>query len=155
MKHLFQIAAFTLLATPVLAQDTTELARQYTNMPEVQNMITEMFSPETLSAQMVASLPPGVTMTATQQSRIGQVMSVAMNELRPRLEEIMISGSAETFSADELKALIAFYSSEHGGAVMSKMSPFMASVMGGLAPEMQEMQAKLMPQIIEIMQETE
>ncbi|MEM6305294.1 MAG: DUF2059 domain-containing protein [Pseudomonadota bacterium] len=140
------------MAFPAVGQDTTELAQQYVNMPEVQNMITEMFSPATMGAQIAATLPPGVTLTPNQQTRIGEVMSAAMNDLRPRMEELMISGSAETFSAQELQALIAFYSSEHGAAVMTKMTPFMTSVMGQLAPEMQALQQKVTPQIIQIMQ---
>lgn len=155
MKALIHAAAFALLSTPALAQDVTELAQQYVDMPEVQNMITQMFSPEAMAAQTVASLPPGVTMTETQQARVGAVLSAAMTDLRPRLQEIMVSGSAEVFSAAEMQALIDFYGSEHGAAVMGKMSPFMANTMGALAPEMQEMQAKVMPQIIKIMQETE
>ncbi len=76
-----------------------------------------------------------------------------MNDLRPRLEALMISSSADTFSADELQALIDFYSSEHGAAVMTKMTPFMADVMGKLQPEMQALQLKVGPEIARIMQE--
>ncbi|WP_298858220.1 DUF2059 domain-containing protein [uncultured Sulfitobacter sp.] len=153
MNRMINAAAFVLLATPLFAQDTQELALQYSQMPEIQKMMDEMFSPASMSAQLAASLPPGTKMTTSQKTRIGEIMSKALGGLRPRLEEIMVASSAETFSADELKALIAFYSSEHGASVMTKMSPFMASVMGSLAPEMQAAQAKMAPQIIEIMQE--
>ena len=64
----------------------------------------------------------------------------------------MICGSAQTFSAAELQALIDFYGSEHGAAIMTKMQPFMAPVMGQLAPEMQALQAKVGPEIAQIMQ---
>lgn len=79
-------------------------------------------------------------------------MSEAMNELRPRLEELMVTGSAEVFTAPELQALIDFYRSEHGAAIMSKMQPLMAQTMGQLAPEMQALQQRVAPEIIKIMQ---
>ncbi len=145
-------ASFSLLATPLFAQDTTALAQEYVNMPEVQSMITDMFSPQTMGAQVAATLPPGVTVTPDQQQRIGEVMSEAMNDLRPRLEELMVTASAESLSTAELEALIAFYRSEHGAAIMTKMSSFITKVMGQLAPEMQAMQQRVTPQLIEIMQ---
>lgn len=152
MKKIAYAAAFALLSTPVFAQDTTALAEQYVNMPEVQTMIDDMFSPDTMANQFAASLPPNVTLTDDQKSQIGTLMSGAMNDLRPRLEELMTSGSAETFSAAELQALIDFYGSEHGSAIMSKMQPFFTNVMAQMAPEMQEMQQKITPQLIQIIQ---
>ena len=152
LRTTFLAAATVVLTLPAFAQDTTALATQYVNMPEVQNMITDMFSPTSMGAQVAATLPPGVTITQDQQQQIGEVMSTAMNDLRPRMEELMISGSAATFSAAELEALIAFYQSEHGAAIMTKMNSFMTTVMGQLAPEMQAMQQRVTPQIIEIMQ---
>ena len=80
-------------------------------------------------------------------------MSQAMNELRPRMEELMISSSAAVFSADELQALIDFYASEHGASVMTKMAPLMANVMGQMQPEMLALQQKVGPEIAKILQE--
>lgn len=145
-------AAFALLTTSSFAQDTTALAQEYVNMPEVQNMITDMFSPQSMGAQVIANLPPGMIITNDQERQIGEVMSEAMNELRPRLEELMVTGSAEVFTAPELQALIDFYRSEHGAAIMSKMQPLMAQTMGQLAPEMQALQQRVAPEIIKIMQ---
>ena len=153
MKKLYLATALVLLTTPLFAQDATELAQQYVEMPEIQNMITEMFSPTSLANQMAATLPPSVKITDDQKQRIGEVMSAAMNEMRPRMQELMVSGSAQTFSTDELQALIDFYGSEHGAAIMTKMTPFMTNVMGQMAPEMQALQATITPQIIKIMQE--
>jgi len=136
MKRSLLAAAFGLLYVPAFAQDTAELATQYVNMPEVQNMITEMFSPTAMGNQIEASLPAGMALSADKKQQIGLIMSEAMGDLRPKLEELMISNSSETFSADELQALIDFYSSEHGASVMTKMTPFMTNVMGQLQPEM-------------------
>ena len=49
--------------------------------------------------KQTANLPPGVLINNQQEEQIGIVMSEAMNALRPRLEELMISASAETFKA--------------------------------------------------------
>ncbi len=129
------------------------LARQYVSMPEVRQPMTDMFSPKAVGAQVAASLPPGVKLTDDQIARIGTLMSNALNNLRPRLEELMISGSAETFSTDELQALIDFYRSEHGATIMTKMTPFMTNVMVKLGPEMQAMQQQIMSQTLEMLQE--
>lgn len=152
MKRLSLAAAFVLLSTPAFAQDTLALAKEYTNMPQVQNMISAMFSPKSLGEQVALSMPPNITLTDEQQSQIGQVMSDAMNDLRPRMEELMISSTAETFSVGELQALIDFYGSEHGANIMTKMQPLMTRVMGQLGPDMQAMQAKVGPDIMRIMQ---
>jgi hypothetical protein len=152
MKRLHLAAAFVLLSTPTFAQDTTALAEQYTNMAPVQNMITTMFSPEAMGNQIALSLPPTISLSDEQKGEIGVLMSTAMNELRPRLQELMISSTAQTFTAPELEALIGFYGSEHGASIMTKMQPLMANVMAELAPEMQAMQAKVGPDIVRIIQ---
>lgn len=152
MKRFAFAAAFALLSGPGIAQDTTELATQYTNMPQVQNMISTMFSPKALGDQVALGLPPNITLTDEQKNQIGVVMSEAMNGLRPRLEALMITSTAETFSVPELQALIDFYGSEHGANIMTKMQPLMASVMGQLAPDMQALQAQVGPEIVRIIQ---
>lgn len=153
MRNYAFALAIAVLGSSAAAQDTTALAQQYVNMPQVQQMVTDMFAPDAMGAQVVSSLPPNMSVTPDQQQRIGAVMSEAMNNLRPRMEELMVSGSADVFSAEELQALIDFYGSEHGAAVMSKMQPFMASIMGKLQPEMQALQAQVGPKIVEILQE--
>ncbi len=153
MKRLFLAIAIGLLAAPAFAQDKNALAIQYVKMPEIQNMMTEMFSPSAMGNQIAASLPASVGLSEDQKQRIGVLMSEAMNELRPKLEELMVSNLDDSFSIAELQALIDFYSSEHGAAVMRKMSPFMAGVMSQLHPEMQALQRKVGPEIAKILQE--
>lgn len=153
MKTLLHAAAFAVFALPAVAQDVTELATKYVNLPEVQNMMTQMFSADAMAAQFAASLPPTVNLTDSQREKVGALMSKEMNSMRPRLEQLMIEGSADVFSAAELEALIEFYSSEHGGSVMSKMQPFMTQTMGKLAPEMMALQQRIAPELIKIMQE--
>ena len=140
------------LAGPALADDRLDLAQQYTQLPGVQSMIDDMFSPETMSAQVRATLPPGLNLSEGKMARIGQLLSREMNKIRPDLEAIMTTTSAEQFTAEELEALIAFYSTEHGASVMSKMPAMMQNVMAQLAPQMQIMQQNTAGEIAAIMQ---
>ncbi|MBE1292353.1 MAG: DUF2059 domain-containing protein [Rhodobacteraceae bacterium] len=151
MKRIALAALLSFNLTTAQAQTAEELAKTYVNMPEVQQMMTDMFSPQSMAVQVVASMPPGVTLSEAQQTAIGELMSDEMNTLRPKLEELMEATTAEVFSAEEIDALITFYSSEHGAAIMSKMGPMMQKVMGGLASDMQAMQTRITPKMIEIM----
>lgn len=151
MKHILLAAALCLSATLAHAQNTTDLAKEYIDMPEVQASISDMFSPENMAAQMMASMPPGAAFSDQQMAALGQLMSDEMNALRPQLETLMETTVAELFSAEEISALITFYSSEHGASVMQKMSPMMQMVMAGMAPDMQAMQLRIQPQIMEIL----
>ena len=151
MKHIALAAHLSLSLSAAQAQTAAELAKTYVNMPEVQQMMTDMFSPESMAAQVVASMPPGVTLSEAQQAAIGELMSGEMATLRPKLEELMEATTAEIFTSEEIDALITFYSSEHGAAIMGKMGPMMQQVMGALAPDMQEMQGRITPQLLEIM----
>lgn len=151
MKHIALAALLSFSLSTAQAQTSEELAKTYVNMPEVQQMMTDMFSPQSMAAQVMASMPPGVVLSETQQVAIGELMSSEMNTLRPKLEELMEATTAEIFTAEEIDALITFYSSEHGAAIMGKMGPMMQQVMGALAPDMQTMQTRITPKMIEIM----
>ncbi|WP_170578301.1 DUF2059 domain-containing protein [Ruegeria arenilitoris] len=137
-----------------LAADNQALAKEYVKLPDVQLMMDNMFSPEGMAAQVAATLPPGVTVTEDQLQRIGVVMSGAMQSLRPKLEQQMIDSSADLFSAEELSALIDFYGSEHGSAIMGKMQPFMQQTMGALSADMQRVTLQVTPELAKILQET-
>ena len=143
--------ALALCATPLFAQDTRALAEDYVNMPEVQQMITDMFSAETMAAQFKVSLPPGTPVTDDQAQRIGVLMAEVMAGMRPTVESLMIESSAKHFTADELQALIDFYKSEHGAAIMAKMQPYMQDVMATMMPEMMTAMSAIGPQINAIM----
>lgn len=151
MTRIALAALLSLSLSSAQAQTSTELAKTYVNMPEVQQMMTDMFSPQSMAAQVVASMPQGVTLSEAQQTAIGELMSSEMASLRPKLEELMEATTAEIFTTEEIDALITFYSSKHGGAIMGKMGPMMQQVMGALAPDMQEMQGRITPQLLEIM----
>lgn len=154
LKNALYIGAFALvISTSVRAQDANDLARQYVNLPAVQQMMTDMFTPEILASQFKAGLPESANVSDEKALRIGKLMAEGLVQIRPKLETMMVEGSARVFSAPELLALIDFYSSEHGAMVMAKMQPFMQTIMVELGPEMQAMQQAILPEIIKIMQE--
>jgi hypothetical protein len=135
------------------AQTVEELAQKYANMPQIEKMMDDMFSPEAMANQFAAGIPANVPITDEKKAKIGALLSEKLNEFRPRMKELMVESSAGTFSAEELSALIDFYGSKHGSSVMAKMQPFFQNVMTKMAPEMQAMQMGLMPEIIAIIQE--
>ena len=65
----------------------------------------------------------------------------------------MIENSARVFTTEELKALLDFYSSEHGAAVMSKMHTFMQETMGALSADIQQVTQQVTPEMTKIMME--
>ncbi|SFE20140.1 DUF2059 domain-containing protein [Roseivivax sediminis] len=146
------VLAAALPAAAAAQEDVSELARDYVELPEVQTMMDEMFAPESMAQQFQSGLPPSVTLTDAQREEVGVILSEAMNGLRPEMEEVMITGSANHFTAAELQALIDFYSSEHGGAVMAKMQPFMQETMGTMMPRIQAQMQEVTPQLIEIIE---
>lgn len=153
MKSLPLAAALVLMAFPVAAQDQRALAQQYVELPTVQKMMDDLFAPEALANGVLAQLPPGMQVTPNQVARLGTTMATSMESLRPRMVELLIAGSASTFSAPELEALIAFYQSEHGAAIMEKMPVFMQATMQQMAPDVQAIQVELGPQIEAILRE--
>lgn len=154
LRSLTAALALALAMTgPVHAQDTLKLAQDYVSMPGVQKMMTDMFSPAALLAQFENGLPGGVTLRDDQRERIATLLSDAMQQLRPLLTSQMVEGAAKNFTVDELKALIAFYGSEHGASVMTKMQPYMQDVMVNVGPELNRAMQKITPEISKIIQE--
>jgi len=151
---LFPLAiAFAVMAFPAASQDNRALAQQYVELPTVQKMMDDLFAPEALAGGVLAQLPPGMQVSQDQATRLGETMAKSMASLRPRMVELMITGSAATFSAAELEALIAFYQSEHGAEIMAKMPVLMQSTMQQMAPNIQALQMELGPQIEAILRE--
>ena len=157
MQRLFASLAFALallaFAGTAQAQSRIELARQYVQLPGVQKMMTEMFSPDTMYEQMKASIPPQAKISNSKKRRIGNVMSQAMMQLLPTLNKIMIRDAARVFTKAELKAMISFYSTPEGSAILAKTVTFSNRALGQLAPQMQQMQEAVAPAIIKIMKD--
>ena len=153
MKFFPLASALVLMALPASAQDNRALAQQYVELPTVQKMMDDLFAPEALAGGVLAQLPPDMQVTSDQATRLGTTMAKSMATLRPRMVELMITGSAATFSAPELEALIDFYQSEYGAAIMAKMPVLMQSTMQQMAPNIQALQMELGPQIEAILRE--
>ncbi len=156
MKHLLLAAALAApmaFTAPALAEDTAALARQYAEIPDVQLMFDDLFSPAALAEQFRLGLPPGLEISEDQLKRVGDVMGEMMASLRPELTEKMIEGMAEHFTAGELKALIEFYSSPEGASVMRKMQPFYQNFMVEFLPVIQKRQQDYLPALVEILEE--
>ena len=144
--------ALTLALTPTLsfAQSTEELAQEYAALPAVQDMMAAMFSPEASAAQLEASLPPGMDLSAEQLDQIGQIISAELVDFQPRLEVLMIEGMVETFTEEEIQAMIDFYSSDIGASILVKTQPMFTGIMTTLAPEMQTRMMSRQAEIIAV-----
>lgn len=123
------------------SSELEDAARTYVKSPVQQKMIDDMFSSETVINQMKALNP---NISEDELPVIGKIVSEELLSIRASMEEAMIKGSMETFTLDELKALIAFYNSGPGASVMLKMQPFMTSVMNSIGPDMRQMQQNIM-----------
>ena len=153
IKRTFHAAITAMvLATPLQAQTAQDLAAQYVAMPEIQQMMADMFAPEAMAQQFASGLPAGMQISAEQSSAIGTLLSGVMNDIKPKMEDLMREGTARHFSVDEIKALMAFYSSEHGASIMTKMQPFFQEIMGQLQPAINQNMQSVMPKIVEILQ---
>ena len=146
MFRLSQTAAVALVlltASPAWAQSRAELAEQYSALPAVQQMMSEMFSPESSASQFKATLPPGFEITDDQLFRVGVVMSNVLKGLQPRMVELQNAAIAEVFTEEEIRAMIEFHSTEIGARILIKTQPMFTAVMGQLTPEIvQAMGAK-------------
>lgn len=135
MKHTLRgLALSAALALPAAA-DTDALAEEYLALPAVQDMMSDMFSAETMAKQFSSSLPPNVDLSDDQALKVGMILSDAMQEIRPDMERLMLEKSIELFTEAELEAMIDFYSSEVGTSVMSKTQTFFSATMTGLNPK--------------------
>lgn len=63
----------------------------------------------------------------------------------------MIEAAAKTFTADELKAMIAFSKTKLGASATSKSVAFALASSAGMAPSMPRMEARMKPQIMSIL----
>ncbi|MEP2640674.1 DUF2059 domain-containing protein [Roseobacter sp.] len=138
------------LTTGAFAQndDRIAAATAYVNSQGQQALMGDMLSPQGVMAQMGLL---GGNLTPDQQELIATIVSDELTTVRPAMERAMIDGMADTFSLDEINALAAFYSSEHGASAMRKMTPFMAQTMQSIGPVFQQMQANLARRIQEEM----
>lgn len=148
------VAVALLLSTSIAqAESRAELARQYIELPSVQRMVEDMFSPEAMLNQLKVSLPRSANVSDSKKRRMSRVLSQGMKQLQPSFEKIMISESARVFTKAELKALVVFYSSKEGASILAKMPQFMDRSMTKLAPQMQKVQKAVEPALHQIIRD--
>ncbi|MCK0166568.1 DUF2059 domain-containing protein [Jannaschia sp. S6380] len=133
--------------------DIEALARDYVMLPANHAMMDQMLGADTLAAQFAASLPPQVDLRPETMAEVGVLMEETMAPLRPRMEELMVEGAAETFSEAELRALINFYSTPEGEGVLMKMQPYFTRTMGELTPEIMAAMSTRQDDLMAIMEE--
>lgn len=153
MKNTVFALALSICALPVGADTKRDLAEDYIEMPAIQNMIDEMFSPETMKVQFEAGLPASVTFSEDQIDKVAVLLSSALQDLKPQIEAAMLESTVRVFSEDEISSMIAFYSTENGEMIMAKMSTFFADYMKDIGPEIQKTNVRLMPEIQKILSE--
>ncbi|HEY0435331.1 MAG TPA: DUF2059 domain-containing protein [Phenylobacterium sp.] len=102
---------------------------------------------DTMMASIIPVMTEGLTkqypsMTEQQRSTISDVVRETMREdYTPKMIERMVPIYARTFSQSELEAIVAFYESPAGRAVMDKspsLAPKSAEVARELLPELQK-----------------
>lgn len=140
-----------LLAHPAAAQSTKTLARQYIELPAVQSSLLGMETPAMFGGLLQALLPTGVKISPSKKAAISKVLAMEIAKERPAMEKAMIEAAAKTFTADELKAMIAFSKTKLGASATSKSAAFALASSAGMAPSMQRMEARMKPQIMNIL----
>ncbi|MEM1077944.1 MAG: DUF2059 domain-containing protein [Pseudomonadota bacterium] len=153
MKHIFSAALLGVwLVTPAMAQDTRSLAEEYVNLPAVQDMMDDMFSPEAMAIQFRAGLPPNVPITDAQVGEIAKLLSRELDTLRPRFSEVLVASATEVMTAEELEAMIGFYSTDVGASILRKTQTVMSVYMQQLGPEIAGLQQRILPEVAQILQ---
>lgn len=146
-------------APPVLAQDekpTEESVRQIFDLTHAGGLI------ETMAKQMEASTHKameealaGRELTDEQRRMIEDLQArqrAAVHDFLKwdNLEPVMVKAYRDNFTQQEIDGLIAFYKSDTGQALITKMPALTASIMQGLQPQMQA----LMRRVMQMQQET-
>ena len=153
MKHCIAAALIgAVLAAPAMAQDTRALAENYADLPAVQDMMDAMFSPEAMAVQFRAGLPPNAPITDAQVGEIAQLLSRELDTLRPRFSEVLVATTAEVMTAEELEAMIGFYSTDIGASVLRKTQTIMSVFTQQLGPEIAGLQQRILPEVAQILQ---
>ncbi len=137
MRSILFAAALAITPTLAAAQADEALVREYAALPAVQQMMAAMMSPEAATAQLEATLPPGLELSDEQLTQIGLIMSEELVDFQPRMEVLMIDAMIESFTNEEVQAMIDFYSSDVGASILLRTQPMFTSIMATMAPELQ------------------
>ncbi|MFN0262361.1 DUF2059 domain-containing protein [Tepidamorphus sp. 3E244] len=130
------------------AQDAERMAaaQKYLETPTVQKMMSDMLSPQYVSA-MLQQMQVSANVTDEQRDKLAKILSEEFAKIRPQMERVMLESTAANFTVNEIEALTAFYSSEEGAAIAEKMQPYMAQAMQQIIPLMQSMQQSFIQRV--------
>ena len=143
------------LALPAAAQDEDgdaarrAAAERYLETEGVQRMMDDMSSPQAVVAQLRAQFPQ------MPQDTVDEIAAIAADELStldPALERAIVEATVANFTLEEIEAMVDFYGSETGAAIMGKMQPYMSAVWSNVGPELRQVQADIARRIDALMQ---
>ena len=115
-----------------------ELARE---LVEVSGMDTTMVGALRNMAEQI-KVSAGAGLSPERQARLkiySEAQGDALEKMVPKIEQIMTTGYAQTYSEQELSDLLAFYKTPSGRSMVAKQPQFMQGVttqIVGLVPQM-------------------
>jgi uncharacterized protein len=129
------------MAAPADSTAREALVRRYFKAMEFERLMDSMVASMTpVMVEQTAKHNP--ELTAEQRQMIADVVQQAMHEvMTPKLIEMNVSIYAEAFSESELRALVTFYESPEGRAIMRKtpaLMPKAAAIARELMPQMEQ-----------------
>lgn len=146
MKKLALALSFSfLMAGTVWAQDTTALAERYIKLPALQVMLDSVLGSGFLDP-MIAAMGGG-SLAPEKREQLVKIVTEELAAIRPEMEAAMVASAADTYSAAELEALIAFNSTPEAESIMRKLQTFNAAYLGKLGPAMGAMQSKIQQRV--------
>ncbi|XAT59752.1 hypothetical protein GN278_02290 [Rhodobacteraceae bacterium Araon29] len=128
-----------------------ELAKELALTPAYQAVIDGLFSPENMAFGIRSGFPPGVTLPQGKLNQLGEALSKAMMELRPKAVNLTIISLANHYSAEELAFLIGLYRQEVVLGIVAKQHLVSIEVLDRLARDSHIIEEQLMPALLEIM----
>ena len=138
------------LAAPALAQSAPAAAATKVS-PKSAELVRRLYRAahiDTTMDSMMASLMPAMTeamtqrnpsITAEQRRLLNETVQEVMHDATPKILDRMIPAYAATFSDEELQAVVDFYESPLGSAIVRKMPQ--------MAPKSAELMRQMLPEI--------
>lgn len=125
-------AATLLCASPALArspvqseeQNRLELSRRYYEALNLDATVRAML--DGMAPAMMATSPNATRLSERQRQAIGEVSKEATLSILPQLKQATIKMTAESFSTEELAALVDFYESPLGKSIVAKTPAYSA-----------------------------
>lgn len=141
-------AAFlTVVAGPALAEDRAALkaaVERYVRHPVTQSVLDTVLSLDTTRSHVVNHMQAhGGTLRNDQVEALSLIIQQELDRIRPHMERLMITSATETYSLEEVQALIAFCDTEIGASAMSKSGRFMQIFNAGAGPQFKRLLVRL------------